>query len=253
MDTFETTIFHAFLVTAAIIGSIIFFFLITLIRLHRKHMALYKSKLDAEITTLEKERTRIAADLHDDLGPLVSAVKFKLNGLEPVLSEEQTLLTDINENLDNIVYRLRSISNGLMPNTLLRKGAMYAIEEYINSVMANTTLKIEWLNYEAPNPPDGKAIHLYRILQEIIHNTAKHAKATKLKIQLYTRNNNFIILTTDNGIGFPAATILKEPAGIGLQNIQSRVELLEGTLQLVSKPGKGTQFLIEFPYTNKNI
>lgn len=247
MHPFETTIFHAFLVTALIIGSIIVFFLITLIRLQRRHMALYKAKLIAEITTLEKERTRIAADLHDDLGPLLSAVKFKLNSLDRLSSEEQSLIADASQNLDNIIYRLRSISNGLMPNTLLRKGAIYAIEEFIAASTVGD-LNIELVNYNTPNLPNDKAIHLYRILQEIIHNTLKHAKATKLKIQLYSRNNRFIILSVDNGLGFNAIAAINEPSGMGLQNIQSRVELLGGTIQLISKPGKGTQHIIEFPY-----
>ncbi len=95
-------------------------------------------------------------------------------------------------------------------------------------------------------------IHIYRILQEIINNTVKHAKAFGLKIELFASKNNLVILTCDNGIGFDHKNAQHENKGLGLQTLQTRTDILGGEIHINSKPGKGTRYCIEIPLINLN-
>jgi two-component system NarL family sensor kinase len=247
MDTKETTIYQAILMAAGIIGSIIIFLVISLIRQHRRRLRLYRSKVETEITTLENERTRIAADLHDELGPLLSAVKFKPSGIHPSLAEEEKLIDQSNIHIDAIILKMRQVANDLMPNILLRKGAVYAMDAFSNYITANFKLEIQFVAAGIPELPQDKAIHLYRIFQEIVHNTLKHAQAKKLNIRLFTEGNNLVLLTQDNGIGFNYENIAGESPGLGLHNMESRTEMLKGNMVITSKPGIGTQVHIKIP------
>ena len=247
MDTKETTVYHTVLIAAAVIGTIISYFIMSIIRQQRKHRLLYKAKIEAEITTLEKERTRVAADLHDELGPTLSAAKFKLSSIEAVTGEDAKMVTEAIHYIDTILQQVRHIANDLMPNTLLRNGPVSAIEEFIGHMTANSTLNISFHQNHIPALPQSQAIHIYRIIQEIIHNTVKHANATQLKIELYKDKNKLIIAAADDGKGFRYNAMRKEKNGLGLGNLRSRTEILSGELHIFSRPGKGTRFTIEIP------
>src|SRR5262245_1656804 len=131
MDPHQAKIYTAIIITSVIVGVIILYFVISLIRHQRKNLELYNLKIQAEITTTENERTRIACDLHDELGPLLSAVKFKISSLDTPLEEDKEMVEESAKHIDDIIQRMREISNDLMPNTLLRKGILYAMEEFI--------------------------------------------------------------------------------------------------------------------------
>lgn len=254
MDAKETTIYLTILSIVFIIGIILGYFIWSVIRLHRRYIRLHKSKNSAQITVLEKERTRIAADLHDELGPILSAAKFKLAEVEPPSAEEQTLLIEAADHIDKIITRIREISNGLMPNTLLRKGPVYAIEEFIHVVTSSCPLKIELLKYNIPLLSQEQAINIYRILQEIIHNTVKHAQATTLKIQFFIRTNSLVIICNDNGCGFNKYAARKEKKGLGLHTMLQRSEMLGGKLFITTGLSKGTTIKLEIPlnHTTEN-
>jgi len=247
MDAKETTLFTAIMITGIIIGTILVYFIISIIRHQRRNQALYKSKILAEITTLEKERSRMAADLHDELGPILSSVKLKTNCLDITAEEDKQQLKKINAHIDDIIKRMREISNDLMPSALLRKGLVAAVHEYISNISKPGNLDIDFYNEDVPALPQQKTIHLYRILQEIIHNTIKHSKATKLLIELKTKNNKLIVLSRDNGTGFDHVNTIKENSGLGLRNLLSRTEILNGEMFIDSKKGKGTEYIFEIP------
>ena len=247
MDAHEATIYSAILITGVIIGIIIIYFITSIILQQRRNIALYKSKIVAEIATLEKERTRIASDLHDELGPILSSIKFKINSIDITNEEDRFQLEKASSHIDDIISRMREISNDLMPTTLLRKGPVCALEEFINQLIKSDRLKIEFAYSLIPEIPHEKAIHLFRITQEIIHNTVKHARANKLKIELKYENNNLVMLTEDNGAGFDYSTASKENYGLGLRNLLSRTELLDGNMFVDSRQGRGTKFTIEIP------
>mgnify|MGYP001545044749 CR=1 FL=1 len=105
MDTQETKIYIAFLIAAAILGVFLIFFIVTIIQHQRKNQALQKEKNNAEITTLEKERTRIAADLHDDLGPMLSTVKLLINNVDLDTVEDKLTLDKASEYIDSVLLQ----------------------------------------------------------------------------------------------------------------------------------------------------
>ena len=247
MDASETKIFTAILITSIVLGMIIAFFIVSLIRHQRKNQKLYKSKILAEITTLENERARIASDLHDELGPILSAVKFKINSLDIHSSGDQLILDKSNKNIDEIISRMREISNDLLPNTLLRKGLITAMEESVEDLKKSNKLEIKFTYQQAVDIPKEKTVNIYRILQEIIHNTLKHAQAIELRIELKQEKQRLVILTEDNGKGFDYNQQSKENTGLGLRNLLSRTEVLGGNMYIESRSGKGTKYTFEIP------
>lgn len=246
MDPYQTKIFSAILVAAGILGIIVIYFIITIVRNQRRHLKLQQANLLVEITTLENERKRIVSDLHDELGPLLSVVKFQVSSLETEKEEDMALIEKANTNLDNILDRIRGICNELMPQVLIRKGLIMAISEFVHDLDGKTPMHMEF-RYADVSIPEKAEIHLYRMIQEIINNAVKHSAATSLTVDLSSKNNKLIIRIEDNGKGFNADTMKKESAGFGLKNILSRVDILKGDLYLASQPGKGTVFTIEIP------
>ena len=244
MDTRETTIYHAVLIIAVIIGSIILYLIISLIRHHRSRLKMYQSKINTEITTLETERSRMAADLHDEVGPILSAAKFKLSVLH-VNEDDIPLLQQVEHHIDSIITRMTDISKDLMPITLIRKGPVFAIQEYLYAIAPVAHLHIEFIAGFLPPIPETKSIHLYRIVQEVVHNTVKHSNATELIISLNHINDKIVFKSSDNGVGFDLNQVTRDKMGRGLQNILSRTEMLDGILYIDTGPGKGTMITVE--------
>jgi len=254
MDAKQTKIYTAILITALIVGSILIFFIVSLIKQQRRNARLYKSKLEAEITTLENERARIAADLHDELGPLLSAIKLKLSSIDTQSQDDEKTMDQATEHITDIIHRMREISNDLMPSTLLRKGLTYAIEEFIYKFSAPvpggksiTSMVINFKHRNIPELTKEKAINVYRMVQEIVHNAIKHSKASVLEIELKINDGKIILLTQDNGTGFDYQSAINENRGLGLLSLVSRSDVMEGDLYIESHPGKGTNYTIEIP------
>lgn len=246
MDAQETSLYTAILIASIIIGIIIIYFVVSIIMQQRKNLELHKRNILTEITALEKERARIAADLHDELGPLLSAVKMKINSFELADEEDQVEIAKTNQHIDSMIKRVREISFDLMPSALIRKGLLVAVREFVDYVMKSNALQIAVQAPERLDLPEQKAVNLYRIIQEVIHNTVKHAHATRLAIELRTEKNKLVLKTQDNGTGFnPDA--LGENTGLGLRSLLSRTEIMNGTMYLDSKKGEGTTITFEIP------
>ncbi len=249
MDTHETKIYIAFLIAAAILGVFLIFFIITVISNQRRNQALHKEKVNAEINTLEKERARIASDLHDDLGPMLSAVKLLINDVEVTSAEDRDTLNKASDYIDGVLLQLRTIANDLMPQALTRKGLVVAVNEYVHELNEKRSMQIQFhSSLDLPVPP-AQGIHLYRITHEVIHNAHKHAKASHMRISLEQKNNQLILSIHDNGCGFDTQNVTTIGKGLGLKNITSRVETLKGNIYLQSAPDKGTTYTIEIPDT----
>lgn len=249
MDTHETSVYTAILITGVTLGIILLFFITTMLLQHRRNISLYKAKVRAEVTTLEKERSRIAADLHDDLGPLLAAVKFKISSID-TSAEDAVLLEEANQRLDTIIERVREISNDLVPGTLQRKGVFHAIEEFVGSISGTTPLKISFHHDGKVELSSEQAVNIFRMVQEIVHNTLKHAKAGTLHIEIRSSPQLLVLETTDDGIGYDNAGRHGQQQGRGLLNLQNRTEMMGGSLHTETAPGKGTRYLVELPLQN---
>lgn len=247
MDTNETKIYTAFLIAAIILGIFFIFFIVTIVRHQKKNLALYKEKLQVEINTLETERSRIASDLHDELGPMISTVKLLVNNVSLQSSAEEETMRKANQYIDSILHQVRTISNNLMPQALKRKGLQVAVEEFISEINDKGKMKIHFTCDALPDLPPESEIHLYRIIQEATHNAAKHASASQVEIGLYKMATGICLKLEDDGVGFDSKSVAVTFRGLGLHNITSRVETLKGTIFLDTGPGIGTKYSIEIP------
>ncbi len=229
-----------------IIGIVIIFFIYSIIKQQRKVLKWQQARIAAEINTLEAERKRIAGDLHDELGPMLSAIKLQINHLEPEDETENAVLEKSSKQIDGIIQRFREISYDLLPNTLVRKGFINATHEYISKLKILHPLVIDFNTCDFSLKPEQE-VNLYRVVQEIMQNTIKHARATVLKINIITKDKSIFLQTKDDGIGFNYSEKSLEAKGVGLLSLQSRAQLLGGQLVVHTQPGSGTTFEIEIP------
>ena len=204
-----------------------------------------KAIIEAE----EKERIRIAQELHDGIGQQLSAVKLNMSNLEANLKlqneDQKLMMQNALALIDDSVKEVRSVSHSMMPNALLKSGLAAAVREFLNRIGHTDKLKIELdingLNERLENTTEAI---LFRVLQEIVNNIMKHSQASIVNIQIIRHEQELTMMVEDNGIGFD---VNRASAGIGLKNIQSRIEYLNGTVHFDSQPGKGTTVSIEVP------
>ncbi len=248
MDSNETKIYAAILIAAGVLGIILIYFIITIIRNQRRHLKLQQANLLIEITTLENERKRIVSDLHDELGPLLSVVKFQVAGLETRDEGDRKTIEKVSASLDETLQRIREICNHLMPQVLIRKGLLMALKEFISDLDNKTTMKMSF-TYEDTEIPKVAEVHVFRIIQEIVQNAIKHSGADQMSIQVSSKEDKLIITASDNGKGFSAESVSQHSNGHGLKNILSRVDILRGEVYLTTAPNKGTVYTIEIPKT----
>ncbi len=195
----------------------------------------------------EDERSRLAQDLHDGLGGMLSGVKLTLSAMKGniILSEESArLFTKAFEQLDSSIGEMRRVAHNMMPEALVKLGLQQALQDYcdgINEVkQLNVTCEFHGLENRLDNSTE---IIVYRIVQELLNNIVKHANASNVLVQVIKKDNELNITVEDNGTGFiKEETFIKE--GAGLRNIQSRVDYLKGELDIKSTPGKGTSVYI---------
>lgn len=243
----ETNIYNIMVLAGTLMAAVLIFFIISIIRYHRKYVKLQKERIHAEITIQENERKRIATDLHDSLGPLLSSVKLQINSLDSTSSNDQHIIHKAGRHLDEIITNLREISHNLLPNTLQRKGLSEAIKEFSGNNSKRNGTKIDFYQLQPVTMAPEKEIHVFRMMQEIIHNALKHSHAKNLQIGMGKENNEIIILSKDDGVGFDPEKVRKISAGLGLKSIESRIEILNGTYILKSSPGHGTSYFIKIP------
>ena len=247
MDPHEKELYNSILIVVAVIAAILVYFIISIIRQQRRYRVITQEKIKAEITTLENERKRIAADLHDEVGPLLSAVKLQINNIEGIGEEDNELVQKSSTYMDDIIRKMREISNDLLPNVLVRKGLVAAIQEFILKLKNASGLVIDFEHNEPMRFETSFEINVYRIVQEIIHNAIKHSHASHLSIRLHMAERMLKLATEDNGNGFNMEEVRKTKAGLGLLNLQSRTDVMGGDFHCESEIGKGTKYLFEIP------
>jgi len=249
MDAKEASFYTTVLIITSIVGIIIIYFVISIVRQQRRSLALYRRSLLTEMTTLERERRRIASDLHDEIGPVLSAIKLKISSFELPAEADQEEATKTEQQIDALIQRMREVSFDLMPTTLVNKGLVPALQEFINYCNRGNQ-KMEILLQvpeEGIELNEQQSVNLYRMAQEIIHNAMKYSQASQLKLQLRKEKNQLIFSSSDNGTGFNYQEQLAGSGGLGLRNLLSRAEIMGGKMYIESKKGKGTEYLFEIP------
>jgi len=230
---------------------------------YRKKQLQQKAERDAELARQkdmraravmeaeEKERIRIAKDLHDGVGQLLSAARLNLSTLGHQLGLQQEDQKQAFKNaltlVDDSVKEVRVVSHNMMPNTLLKLGLASAVKEFITRIQTTPNLKVnlEIVGMDQRLEQEKETV-LYRAIQELVSNIIKHAKATELTLQLIRHENELSVVIEDNGVGFDASK-LNNFDGMGLKNILSRVEFINGTVRFDSAIHRGTTVLIDIP------
>jgi signal transduction histidine kinase len=205
--------------------------------------------VDAMLKGQEEERSRLAKDLHDGLGGLLSGVKFSLRNMKDnliITPENMSVFERSLDMIDTSIKELRRVAHNMMPEMLTKFGLDEALREYCNTI--NTT-KLLTVNYQSlgmdTRLDKSTEIIIYRIVQELLNNTIKHASAAEVLVQLIKQDNRLNVVVEDNGKGFDTAS-LENSSGAGWVNIRSRVDYLKGRVDVHSEAGKGTLVNIEF-------
>ena len=199
----------------------------------------------ALITGEEKERTRIAKELHDGLSGLLGSIKLRFSAFSQSLgSGQKTDYAQALGLLDDASREVRQISYNLMPEVLLKFGLVEALQSYFNNINQSNTLQIDFqaLGLTERLAPSLE-LTLYRILQELVNNIIKHSNATEVLVQISRLDHLLTVTVEDDGVGFSPE---QASGGIGLESIRSRVDYLSGKLDIQSQQGKGTSVYMEF-------
>ena len=204
----------------------------------------------AVIKAEENERQRIARDLHDGVGQMMSAAKMNLSAFESEVSfqdnDQKLEFEKIIGLVDESCREIRSVSHNMMPNALLRNSLAAAIREFIDKIEGKT-MKIHLFTEGLDERLDSDVeIVLYRVIQECVNNVVRHAQASTLDITIIRDKDGISATIEDNGRGFDAKDSSKFD-GIGMRNIITRVEYLKGTVEFDSAPGRGTAVGIHVP------
>jgi PAS domain S-box-containing protein len=213
---------------------------------------LEKQIINSVIETEEHERLHFSQELHDGIGPLLSAIKMYIQWLEtPEAKENQNeILKDIEQLVEESSSTIREISFKLSPHILQNYGLVEAVKTYIEKIKESSQIELQFDCNDMYRLSEKAETIIYRVLCECINNTLKHAFATKILIKMNITNDILNFEYEDNGKGFNANEVLEKRSGIGLLNMQSRIKSINGIFDLQSLPQKGTKIKIQL---NTNV
>jgi signal transduction histidine kinase len=249
MGTEERKIFIAFGIVSAFIGLVILFFFTNLLKQQRRYRQLQKEKLNSEINAAEMERNLLAAELHNDIGPYLSSVKMRLDVIETAQTEE---LEACKAALDKCVLQVRGMAKAMAPLSIFEIPFQTALKKYVQEVNVQGTLKVELMELDVVKLTPDQNNQIYRILQEIIQNTIKHAQASILRIEISREDDETLLIrTSDNGVGYELEKVrAANKLGMGLLGIQSKIDYLNGKMSTSDEIKLGTRYNIRIPILN---
>ncbi len=211
-----------------------------------------EAEINAAISSQEKERARYARDLHDGFGQMISILNLNLKNLKTDTKPDERLKTfEESEKVINEMYdELKSICFDLMPQTLVKNGLQSALVEFTNRI--NTTgqvfIETNFFGLEK-RPSELQEISFYRISQEWINNILKYSDADKITLQITRDEAELTLLIEDNGSGFDKSSLINSK-GNGWKNLNTRTNIIRGSLELETKPGvKGNTLIVNAPAT----
>ncbi|MBX9784189.1 MAG: PAS domain S-box protein [Chitinophagaceae bacterium] len=204
-----------------------------------------KQIAQAAVNAQEKERADIGKELHDNISQMLTSTRLFLDILNNKSPDE--LLERSIKNINNIIGEVRNVSRSLVPSSIEDLGLIASLNDLMDSVRATKMMEVEFYpdnDIENLIHPNTK-LTLYRIVQEQMNNILKHAGAKNVLIELFAENSMIELIVTDDGQGFDITTIKR---GLGLKNMRSRTELLNGTIDIKTGPDKGCKLKVQIPY-----
>ncbi|GHE59594.1 MULTISPECIES: response regulator [Roseivirga] len=212
--------------------------------------------LDSVLEAQDKERSRIAKELHDGVVQSLTAVSLNLGVLRQWLkkTDEDTLkhYEKCTTNLASTIDEIRNISHSLMPRSIADMPLTDALEGLIEDIEKACDIKFEFVASLEKEPEEKLKLTLYRIVQELVNNALKHSEANTLFVQLIEYPEYLLLMVEDDGVGFDKTNTLESKNCFGLYSIESRVNSLGGTIELDTKPGQGTNVFVSFPKNLEN-
>ncbi len=210
-----------------------------------KQLAATEAVLQGE----EQERTRLAKDLHDGLGGMLSGIKYTLNNMKGNLimtPENAQAFGRSIDMLDSSIREMRRVAHNMMPEALVKFGLDTAIQDFCYDINNSGALQVQYqsIGLMEAEIDQTKGVTIYRIVQELLNNILKHASAKNALVQLSYSDAVLTITVEDDGKGFDPS-VLHQSKGIGWSNIQNRVQFLKGKWDVDSQAGKGTSVIIE--------
>ena len=207
--------------------------------------------LKSMITGEEKERTRIAKDLHDGLSSMLAATRMQFDAVqqESKAGGDHPKYQSALASLDASISEVRRIAHNMMPEILMKYGLVEALTEFLPN-LGSIRIDFQHFGMKERLQPQTELV-IYRIIQELINNIIKHSQATEALVQLNRNNGQLLITVEDNGKGFEYRRAQENP-GIGIESLYSRVDFLGGELNIDSAPGKGTSVYIDIALTKEN-
>jgi len=223
----------------------------------RSHRQLLRQLYSQQYSVLEGERKRIAHELHDEMGPTLSAILINLQllkergmdgALDAKVVETESLLT-------GIIEKIRELAYGLRPPMLEHLGLAESLKWMIETYFSGGRLVVDYRVSGAPVPLDSElALAIYRIAQEALTNVVKHARATRVKVRLHLAPTSVRLEVHDDGCGFDAARVgAGRRPGLGLASMRERMDHLHGRIELRSQPGKGSQLVVNCPVDRESV
>ena len=213
--------------------------------MHQQEMKAINAMLEGQ----EKERDRVARDLHDRLGSMLSAIKMQVGSLEERVTEvrkdQQDQYGKVSSLLDEAVGEVRRISHDLVSTSLSRFGLERALQDLCDSIRVSGRLEVELTTFGLEQRLERSVeIVVYRIVQELVSNALKHARATEIGVSVTRQTGRLSVMVSDDGAGFDPSTV---QAGMGLGNVQGRAASIGGTVRIDSALGRGTTVSVECP------
>ncbi|WP_373511549.1 sensor histidine kinase [Persicitalea sp.] len=225
--------------------------------------------LETALRSEESERRRIAQDLHDDIGTMLSLTKLSLNQLAKLLYKDESRLAPIQPGaahlntpraeltlnkaqslVEETIVHVRRITRDLVPTTLDQFGLVAGIEEFIHRMDDSYALSVHFHceGEDIPRQSPKVELALYRIMQELVNNAIKHANCDEIVIGLHLRQGKIELQVTDNGKGFDATTVeAGGQAGLGLRNIESRLSVINGEVDYQKLDIRGSSAKVQIP------
>lgn len=202
--------------------------------------------IDAMIEGQEKERQRIANDLHDDLGGLMATVKLHFN----VLKDKQTpeLFDKTTNLLDEAYNKIRGIAHAKNSGVIAKQGLLKAVQNMADKISVSNKITVDVIDHGLENRLENSLeLTIFRIIQELITNVIKHADASETTIHLTNHDDTLNIMIEDNGVGFSPNQVTTKNKGMGISSIDKRIEHLNGKMTIESEHNKGTTIIIDIP------
>jgi len=246
MDTQTNGIYLTLITGLVFVTLLLVFFILSLLRHQRNRMVSYRQQVCREIELIDRERERIANDLHDELGSGIAAVGLLIEQAKE--KPRRSLLEKAGRQLAQQRQKIREIAHGFIPGVLASHGLSRAISDLLEELRISDKVRFRvQLDINDSRFSPAKSVHVYRIIREVLINAVQHAGATEIRFTCLQDSQKITLRIRDNGSGFAPEVLHNMTQGWGMRTIHTRINLIGATLTLDSAIGSGTSYLIRIP------